>query len=170
MNTTTTRKGRQTETVTRVDTGDGTYVERIVRTYDGEETEVIYWSVDENGGHTYATKREFEQALEPQMVTISNGGYHDDVAKSQLSFTISPDDSHPAGISLTMEKQNECYVLTWTDFVINDWTETYDNLSTALARMAVLARCAEHNWEIGFTNDTKQFMYTSETFLNGEAQ
>ena len=54
MNTTTTRRGRQTETTDHV----GQYV-RNVRRYDGEVSQTSYWSVDENGGYTPISRLAF---------------------------------------------------------------------------------------------------------------
>ena len=75
----------------------------------------------------------------------------------------------PAGVSLTFDEQNDRFILSWQDFVANDWQETYNSLSHALMRMAVLARCAESGWELGFINDNdSQFGLNCETFLGGE--
>ena len=41
-------------------------------------------------------------------------------------------------------------VLWWTDYVANEWTETYDSLPIALTRLALLAECKDRDWDAGF--------------------
>lgn len=45
----------------------------------------------------------------------------------------------------------EGYSLWWTDSVASDWLEWYPALSVALARVAALLHCGQHNWAAGFT-------------------
>lgn len=45
----------------------------------------------------------------------------------------------------------EGYSLWWTDYVANDWLEWYPSLSVALARVAALLLCGEHERAVGFT-------------------
>lgn len=46
--------------------------------------------------------------------------------------------------------------LYWTDGVANEWEETYGSLSSALARLAILAYCGEDDWQSSFaTHDLK---------------
>lgn len=63
----------------------------------------------------------------------------------------------PAGVSLGWRRVDNKYVLTWTDFVANDWTEEYVDLSVALLRLACLARCEEDDWSPGFRDDATKF-------------
>ena len=44
----------------------------------------------------------------------------------------------------------EGYELAWTDYVANDWSETYPNLDAALSRLALLIRGADR----GFVDHT----------------
>lgn len=41
------------------------------------------------------------------------------------------------------------YVIWWNDYVVNDWTEAYTDLSEALVRYATLIRCGEIENEHG---------------------
>lgn len=64
------------------------------------------------------------------------------------------------------EQENECiasitegksnFDLHWTDG-IGSWLEEYEDLSTALARLAVLAHCSESAWELHFTHTAQEF-------------
>jgi hypothetical protein len=47
------------------------------------------------------------------------------------------------------------FVITWTDWVANEWTETYDNFSEAIARLALLAACCESKWMLGFQQNSE---------------
>jgi alpha-ketoglutarate-dependent taurine dioxygenase len=60
------------------------------------------------------------------------------------------------------------FVLNWTDYVANDWEETFPTLSTAVARLAVLMRCGETDWEVGFEQDAPIFFRSATTFLDRE--
>jgi hypothetical protein len=62
-----------------------------------------------------------------------------------------------AGVALRRLNDDTGYVLEWTDFVANDWSETFPNMSTALARLALLAYCCETDWDATFKNDSKDF-------------
>lgn len=57
------------------------------------------------------------------------------------------------------------YDLTWTDYIINVWTETYDNLSTAMLRAATLTRCGEKDWE-SFRQLSEEFAQVAEYFFD----
>lgn len=65
--------------------------------------------------------------------------------------------------SLNSEKP---FVLTWTDSVANDWTESYDNMSTALLRLATLVKCGELEWDTLFRFDDVVFTMNAEAFFN----
>lgn len=43
-------------------------------------------------------------------------------------------------------RTGETFTLEWDDGVANAWTESYGSLSSALARAALLASCAEADW------------------------
>lgn len=81
-------------------------------------------------------------------------------------------DSSPAGVELRRIKRDgtESFVILCEDFVANAWDETFPTLSLALARLAVLAKCAEDNWDTGFINDGDEpgFVDAAKTFLRGQ--
>lgn len=62
------------------------------------------------------------------------------------------------------------YVLSWTDYVINEWHETYTTLPQALARVAVLCACLESDNEedttLGFKSDQTDFAIQAMRFIN----
>lgn len=55
--------------------------------------------------------------------------------------------------------------LYWTDYVANDWTEWYEDVSTALARLACLARCQETNWDAFFIGEPGDFVKHAEAMF-----
>lgn len=59
------------------------------------------------------------------------------------------------------------FTLEWTDYVANDWCEVFDTLSVALARLAVLAKCEEHDWDVFMTHDASGFAERWSTFSEG---
>lgn len=61
------------------------------------------------------------------------------------------------------------YALTWSDMVVNDWTEIYPSLSIVVARLAVLIALGEEDWTSGFENDQDEFALSAEMFLSYEA-
>ena len=65
--------------------------------------------------------------------------------------------------SLVSEKP---FVLYWSDNVANDWTETYDKLSTAFLRLATLIKCGELDWDTFFRFDSDEFTLNAEAFFN----
>ena len=55
------------------------------------------------------------------------------------------------------------YKLTWTDYVVNEWTEYYPSVSLALARVSVLSECLEDDrvfekGHLDFTFDASRFL------------
>jgi len=62
------------------------------------------------------------------------------------------------------------YELWWTDSVANDWTETYGDLPTVLCRLAVLAACADNDFELFFANEPVNFAFNAEQFLAKETR
>ncbi len=61
------------------------------------------------------------------------------------------------GIDLAEKRDGSGFVLSWTDYVANEWTEEYPDLSLALLRLAVLQRCAESGFDRMFGQDHQQF-------------
>jgi len=62
-----------------------------------------------------------------------------------------------AGVCLRVNPYGAGYLLEWTDFVANDWSEEFPELPAALARLALLAHCASTGWEAGFTSEPLEF-------------
>ena len=58
------------------------------------------------------------------------------------------------------------YKLTCFDYVINEWTEKYQDLSVALARLAVLSDCVALDGV--FVTSDDDFTYVANEFLNAE--
>lgn len=56
-------------------------------------------------------------------------------------------------------------VLWWTDNAANEWSETHDNLTTALARLAVLQHCIAHTEGFAHT-DSLDFASAAAPFLD----
>ena len=79
-----------------------------------------------------------------------------------------------SGITITeftSEDSEKIYQLTWTDYVIGEWYEYYDNIATALARVAVLAHCLQdENSSFGFKRGNEQFASNAIRFLDSEVQ
>lgn len=71
---------------------------------------------------------------------------------------------------VTIEKSPSGVSLRWNDGVVNEWTEEYESLSVALARVAVLAACGEKDWEVGFVNDSSTFEANARDFLENETE
>lgn len=63
----------------------------------------------------------------------------------------------PAGVKLYSNPRDTGYILECTDFVANDWREEFKTLSSALARLALLAYCAGEGWVPTFTNAPEVF-------------
>lgn len=62
-----------------------------------------------------------------------------------------------AGVKLYSNPDGLGYVLECTDFVANFWREEFRDLSSALARLALLAYCASTDWSEGFGNSPSVF-------------
>ncbi len=58
--------------------------------------------------------------------------------------------------------------LTWNDGVANEWTEHFEVLSHAFARLAHIQSCAESAWEKGFNSHPRYFAQQFERFINLE--
>lgn len=64
---------------------------------------------------------------------------------------------------------NDTYLLQWNDGVVNEWKETYNTFSGALARAATLAACGESGWNKGFTTtEPSMFEEKASYFLQSE--
>lgn len=66
-----------------------------------------------------------------------------------------------AKVTISYDDQNDHYRLECDDLVANVWVETFENLSLALARMALLARCGEENWNSVFRFDADDASFTN---------
>lgn len=85
---------------------------------------------------------------------------------SQLGHFIA--DYIETGVSIC--ETDEGFELIWTDFVANQWTEEYKSLSALLLRLAVLVRCGEEAWRLGFTQEPERFMISASQFFTEQAQ
>lgn len=56
--------------------------------------------------------------------------------------------------------------LTWTDYIVNVWTETYEDLSTAMLRAAALVKCGETDWESFFQASSEEFTTVANDFFS----
>lgn len=52
----------------------------------------------------------------------------------------------------------------WSDGVANDWEETYGSLSSAMARLALLAYCGEDGWQSSFATDDLDFVQAFDAY------
>lgn len=59
----------------------------------------------------------------------------------------------------------EGYNLWWSDYVANEWEEFFPDLSSCLARLAVLVACGEHNFEPTFVHDGEEFRAVATDFF-----
>jgi hypothetical protein len=64
----------------------------------------------------------------------------------------------------------EGFSVTCGDYVANEWVETFPTLSLALLRVAVLVKCGESDWAMGFANDPATFSIVGESFLDSEVK
>lgn len=70
-----------------------------------------------------------------------------------------------ASIVCAYDAPRERYALRWTDG-INEWTEHYFELSTALARLAALVKCGEEDWSAFFAHDEAEFSTQADSFFD----
>jgi hypothetical protein len=49
----------------------------------------------------------------------------------------------PNDVWATVHQEGAEFVLSWGDYVANDWQESFGALSHALVRLAMLAKCCE---------------------------
>jgi hypothetical protein len=60
----------------------------------------------------------------------------------------------PSGVWATVGQEGSEFVLSWGDYVANEWQERFTALSHALVRLAMLAKCCE--------SDSDRFFAVSE--------
>lgn len=88
-----------------------------------------------------------------------------------IKMVLKPQDGTEAGITIAYDKTNDRWSLECDDFVANVWVEYYTELSHALLRLGVLARCAETNWGSMFVDQSPlgtghhAFEFHAEQFL-----
>lgn len=73
-------------------------------------------------------------------------------------------------VTISYDDTNEQYRLECDDLVTNTWVETFPSLSTALLRLALVARCGESDWNLNFLNDhdSDSFLNQSDEFMWGQ--
>jgi hypothetical protein len=69
-------------------------------------------------------------------------------------------------VGIQIHEADGKYSLWWTDFVANEYTETYDSLSVAMAGLAVLLACAESDWDRFFKHTNEDFSVLAQDFIN----
>ena len=62
------------------------------------------------------------------------------------------------------------YEVRWTDFIANDWTETFYTLSHAIARVSALVKCEESKWHKGFVQQNVGFVKEADVFFSNVVQ
>lgn len=67
---------------------------------------------------------------------------------------------------LVVAREDGKFSVWWFDYVVNEHEETFDELSVAVARVAVLMRCAEDDWESSFSDDAESFAVKARAFLD----
>lgn len=68
------------------------------------------------------------------------------------------------GLIAEIETDNSTFRLGWGDAVVNEWAEDYNDLATALLRLAVLVKSAENN--SAFTTDEDEFTIFAKKFFD----
>lgn len=82
--------------------------------------------------------------------------YHDFFVKFEIN---------DASVVCAYDAPNERYGIRWTDG-INEWTENFLELSTALARLAALVKCGEEDWSAFFAHDEAEFSNQADSFFD----
>lgn len=85
--------------------------------------------------------------------------------KPTIDIEIKGKNSYGPDAHVMVFPQGSGWTLQWNDFVINEWEEHHHTLSAALARVALLAACAEADWKPGFADDTKDHATHWREFL-----
>jgi len=57
-------------------------------------------------------------------------------------------------------------VLSWTDYVANQWDEEYDNLAQALTRCALLLACEAADWKLCFDTTPEEHKSLHDVFTH----
>lgn len=78
---------------------------------------------------------------------------HADLDLAQLMCEISTDDYR----AMVLKGVDDSGFIYWTDFVANEWCEHYEEVSTAMARLAALQACQEADWNKFFMQEPKEF-------------
>ena len=86
----------------------------------------------------------------------------ENLKSEKVALHIDVDDEVELAVVL---REDGKYDLTWTDYVINVWTETYENLSEAMLRAAALVKCKERGWE-AFVQAPEEFTKVAESFFD----
>lgn len=83
------------------------------------------------------------------------------------ALTICEINSAGSWIKILEHSFNGCnsYSLIWGDYVVNEWRESFDVLSHAMLRLAVLIDCREHSWLTGFATHGEQFDSDASQFI-----
>lgn len=58
--------------------------------------------------------------------------------------------------------------LRWSDGLANTWEETFGSLSSAMARLAILAYCGEDEWNTEFVSDGLEFVQSFDNWAYRE--
>lgn len=69
------------------------------------------------------------------------------------------------GFEFSIEQVEGKWVLYWTDCVANEWTESYDLLSHAVARLACITACAESDYSVSFAQTPENFEPVVDDFF-----
>lgn len=67
------------------------------------------------------------------------------------------------------EQPDGTATIWWTDYVANDWAETYKDVATAMLRLAVLLACRQTDWAAGFASQQDEFAAAAHSFLHYHA-
>ena len=67
---------------------------------------------------------------------------------------------------IRIEQSESGYQLSWSDYVANEWTEQFTELSLVFARISALAKCQEQNWQTGFVQSPSGFVSATNSFLS----
>jgi hypothetical protein len=82
-------------------------------------------------------------------------------------ITVSPT-IPPVSIRASVDEAGKGSVaIEWNDGVVNGWTEVYEDMATALLRLAALAKCAESGWDKMFAQGDGDFATVAKFVLNG---
>lgn len=93
--------------------------------------------------------------------TAVKGSLTDDDAKNLIVFY-----DVDYGCRIIRDESTKKFIVNWTDYVANEWTEEYDKMSAALTRLAMLAACQEAGWDLGFSTTPEQHEQATEDFMD----